>query len=109
MEYSTVETFLSFFGGKSVNGRWTIFKPIPEVECKQHVSQIMEIKTRLTQITYNFWSDKATQVSVEYSYCCHAYNTTQARLIRKKLEAVYNFYSLKLMSSNVNLESCYTS
>lgn len=106
MEHSTVETFLSFFGGKSVNGRWTVFTPIPEVECRQHVSQIMEVKTKLTQIYYNVWSDKTTQVSVEYSYCCHAYNATQARLIIKKLEAVYNFNSLKLMSSNVNLESC---
>jgi hypothetical protein len=29
-EQSTVETFFSFFGGKSVNGRWTLFQPFPE-------------------------------------------------------------------------------
>jgi hypothetical protein len=83
-----------------------IISTISRIECRQHVNQIIESKSKLIQISHNVWSDKATQVSVEYSYCCHVYNSSQTRLIIKKFEAVYNFHSSKLMSANINLESC---
>ena len=52
------------------------------------------------------WSDKSSQAETTYTWCCRSVNATQNRIIIKQFNAAINFVTNKLMSANVNLESC---
>ena len=105
-ELSVVETFYSFFEGQSVNGRWTSNEPISEIECRKYLDKIKRLDNSFIQLRTKVWSDKSSQVQASYTWCCRSVNTTQTRIIVKKFNAVVNFVTNKLMSANINLESC---
>ena len=84
---------------------WTSNEPISQIECKKYTDKIKRSDNSLIQLRTNVWSDKSSQAEAKYTWCCRSLNTMQTRIIIKQFNAAINFVT-KLMSANVNLESC---
>jgi hypothetical protein len=106
IETSTVETFYSFFGGKSINGRYTSYSSTSIEDCKRYTKQIKDKDSTFKEIFPQVYSDKSSQVQPEYQWCCTSHNISQNRIIIKQFEAIFNFHSKRIMSSNINLAQC---
>ena len=90
-ELSVVETYYSFFGGKSVNGRWVINNPMSAIECRNYLDKIKRSINTLLRLRLNVWSDKTNQITAQFTWCCKSVNSTQNRIIIKQFNAVLNF------------------
>ena len=106
IETTTVQTFFSFFGGKSVINKWTTFRPILEAECRTHMREISQSKSSLIEIGHFVYSDKRNTVSPSYSWCCREFNTSSNHLIIHKYSAVINYFTSRLLSTNIDVNEC---
>ena len=56
--------------------------------------------------SFCIYSDKRNTVSPSYSWCCREFNTSSNRLIIHKYSAVINYFTSRLLSTNLNVNEC---
>ena len=71
-----------------------------------HARDISNSKSSLIEIGHFEYSDKRNPVSPSYSLCGREFNTSSSCLIIHKYSAIINYYTLRLLSTNISVNEC---
>ena len=105
VEIEQTWTYMNFVGGRTITQHSISYRPLNEIECRQHAELIKLKQTKLIPIG-PFTYINVTHPKLTYTWCCYDVLNVHYKLIVKVLVAAYNYQNKKLFSPSVYLQNC---
>ena len=106
LEISTITTFYSFFGAKSIINRSIRYEPYNLVLCQFEINNIKNKRSKLIVLAPDVYSNATTTVAPVYEWCCGNSIATQYRLRVRKFDIRFNFRTSHVVSTLYPTEVC---